>query len=168
LSSTLQKTLTINIHQDPTKHVELFLQNWLQIGAYEQKSELEYELIGNTGKISLLSMTRDIITITGEIPSQSFMLIDSLVKACEGDRVIEGDVIDKNQTGQANFNSPFGQSSGVEFQMPKGMSSLIKISGMSKFKLILLLIISLPLIIILIPVMIVVLILKVIMFKLKN
>jgi hypothetical protein len=164
----LQKTLTINIHQDPTKHVELFLQNWLQIGAYEQTSELEYELIGQSGKISVLSMTRDIITITGEIPSQSFMLIDTLAKACEGDRIIEGDVIDKNQTGQANFNSPFGQNSGVEFQMPKGMNSMIKISGMSKFKLILLLIISLPLIIILIPVMIIVLILKVIMFKLKN
>jgi hypothetical protein len=168
LSFTLQKTLTINIHQDPTKHVESFLQNWLQFGAYEQTSELEYELIGHTGKISLLSLTRDIITITGEIPSQSFMLIDRLVKDCEGDRIIEGDVIDKNQTGQANFNSPFGQSSGVEFQMPKGMNSMIKISGMSKFKLILLLIVAIPLLIIMIPIMIIVMVFRIIMFKLKN
>ena len=164
----MQKTLTINIYQDPTIHVEKFLQNWLQFGAYEQTSDLQYELIGHTGKISLLKMTRNVITITGEIPSQSFMLIDTLAKDCETDRVVEGDVIDKNQTSQANFNSPFGQSSGVEFQMPKGMNSLIKISSMSKFKIILMLIVALPLLIIMIPVMIVVMIIKIIMFKLKN
>ena len=171
---SVKKTLTINIHQDPTKHVEIFLQNWLQFGAYEQISEVEYELIGNTGKTSIFSMKENSITIHGEIPSQSFMLIDTLAKACEGDRVIEGEVIDKNQTrqsGQTNFEDLFnkqsGQANGTEFKMPMGMNSMIKISGLSKFKLILLLIVAIPLLIIMIPIMIVVMIVKIIMFKLK-
>ena len=42
--TTLNKTLTIDIHQDPTKHVDNFLQQWLQFGAYEQLSEVEYQL----------------------------------------------------------------------------------------------------------------------------
>ncbi len=167
----LIKTLTINIHQDPTPHVEKFLHDWLQLGAYEQTSELQYELIGNTGKISILSMTQDVITIQGDIPSQSFMLIDALAKACEGDRVIEGEVIDTNQTSHAkqpNFEDLFGnQAGGVGFKMPMGMNSMIKISGMSKFKVVLLLILAIPLLIVLIPVAIVVMIFKVIMFKLK-
>ncbi|MCF6318391.1 MAG: hypothetical protein L3J83_03790 [Proteobacteria bacterium] len=169
------KTLTINIHQDPTKHVEKFLHDWLQFGAYEQTSELQYELIGNTGKISILSMTQEIITIHGDIPSQSFMLIDVLAKDCEGDRVIEGEVIDKNQTEsqtryteQPNFENLFNNpAGGAGFKIPMGMNSMVKISGMSKFKLILLLIIAIPLLIVIIPVAIVVVIFKIIVFKLK-
>ncbi len=165
------KTLTINIHQDPTKHVEKFLHDWLQFGAYEQTSELQYELIGNTGKISILSMTQDIITIHGDIPSQSFMLIDVLAKDCEGDRVIEGEVIDKNQARyakQSNFEDLFNnQAGGAGFKIPMGMNSMVKISGMSKFKIILLLIIAIPLLIVIIPVAIVVIIFKIIVFKLK-
>lgn len=167
----MKKTLTINIHQDPTKHVENFLQKWLELGAYQQLSEVEYELIGNTGKTSLLSMSIDTITIHGDIPSQSFMLIDTLAKACEGDRVIEGEVIDKNQTrqsGQPNFEDLFGgQTGGTGFKIPMGMNSMVKISGLSKFKLILLLIIAIPLLIIMIPIMIIVMIVKIIMFKLN-
>lgn len=168
----LKNTLSINIYQDPTKHVETFLQDWSTFGSYEHLSDLQYKLLGHSGKNSILDVTQYKITISGEIPSQSFMLIDKLSKACEADKVIEGEVIDKNQTNQRNFNNtfgnqPFGQSSGVEFQMPKGMNSLFKISGMSKFKLILLMILSLPLLIIMIPIMIIVMIFKIIMFKLN-
>ena len=168
----LKKTLTINIHQDPTKHVDDFLQDWLQFGAYEQTSELHYELIGNSGKVSILSMTQEVITIQGEIPSQSFMLIDVLSKACEGDRVIEGEVIDKNQTsqsGQPNFEDLFGnKNGGAGFKMPMGMNSMIKISSLSKAKLVLLMIVAVPLLIIMIPIMMVIMIFKVIMFKLNG
>lgn len=173
----MEKTLTIQIHQDPTLHVDSFLQGWLQFGAYEQTSELQYELIDNQGKTSMLSMTEDMITIHGNIPSKSFMLIDTLSKACEGDRVIEGEVIDKNQTqhsnqtGQPNFEDLFanhgGGANGAGFKMPMGMNSIIKISGMAKWKVVLMLILALPLLIIMIPIMIVVMIFKVIMFKLK-
>lgn|GEM_PF-2204407 len=169
----MKKTLTIDIHQDPTKHVESFLQNWLQFGAYEQLSEVQYELIDNTGKTCLLNMSEVTITIAGEIPSQSFMLIDTLAKACEGDRVIEGEVIDKNQTqhqhtGQPNFEDLFNQQTGgAGFKIPMGMNSMINISGMSKFRIILMLIIAIPLLIVMIPIMIIVMIVKIIMFKLN-
>lgn len=168
----MNKTLTIDIHQDPTSHVEQFLQNWLQFGAYEQISELEFELIGQTGKTSSLSMTQYKITISGNIPSESFMIIDTLSKACESDKIIEGEVIDRNQTGQAkqaNFENLFGNQAGgaTGFKIPMGMNSMIKISGMSKFKLILLLIIAIPLLIVMIPVVIIVSIIKIIMFKIK-
>ena len=66
---TLNKTLTIDIHQDPTKHVEHFLQQWLQFGAYEQLSEVEYELISQACKESKLRLTQFKITITGNIPA---------------------------------------------------------------------------------------------------
>lgn len=173
----LNKTLNINIHQDPTKHVEKFLQGWLQFGAYEQVTNLQYELFDNTGKTCVLSMNQDEITIHGNIPSKSFMLIDALSKACEGDRVIEGEVIDKNQTRQSHqqdqpnfedlFGSQAGGANGAGFKMPMGMNSMIKISGMAKWKVVLLLILALPILIIMIPVMIIVAIFKVIMFKLN-
>jgi hypothetical protein len=166
----LNKTLTIKIHTDPTQHVEDFLHSWLQLGCYEQLSELQYQLIGKAGKTSILSMDEEFITISGDIPSQSFMLIDALSKACEGDRVIEGEVIDKNQTSQsnqANFEDLFNNQASTGFKIPMGMNSMIKISGMSKFKVVLMLILAIPLLIILIPVGIIMMIYKVIMFKLN-
>ncbi len=163
----MNKTLTIQIHQDPTRHVEEFFNGWHQFGSIEQISDLEYKLVGPCEKSSIMTLGQFEITITGEIPSVSFMLIDQLSRACESDKVIEGEVIDKNQTAQPDFNNPFGQAGGAAFKMPLGMSSMIKISGMSKAKLILLMILALPLIIIMLPVIFVVAIYKIIRFKLK-
>ncbi len=168
----MNKTLTIAIHQDPTQHVEDFFNGWHQFGSIEQISDLEYRLIGPCEKSSVLTLGQHEITITGEIPSVSFMLIDQLSRACEADKVIEGEFIDKNQTAQNNTNNPFanssfGQAGGAEFKMPLGMSSVIKISSLSKAKLILLLILALPLIIIMLPVIFVVAIYKIIRFKLN-
>jgi len=163
----LNKTLNIDIHQDPTKHLETFLQSWLQFGAYEQISELEFELIGRSGKASTLSLTQYKIIISGDIPSETFMLIDALAKACEADKIIEGEVIDKHQTNQTRFNGVFGNTTNAEFQIPFGLGQLPKITAMSKTKMILVLIIAIPLLIIMIPIAIVVMIFKIIMFKLK-
>jgi hypothetical protein len=163
----VNKTLTITIYQDPTKHVEKFMNDWHQFGTIEQISDMQYRLIGPGDKTSVLSMNQFQLMIEGEIPSVSFMIIDTLSKACEADKVIEGEVIDKNQTAQPDFNNPFGGANGAEFKIPLGMSSMMKISGMSKFKLILLLIVALPILIVMIPVMIVFAIVKIIMFKLK-
>ncbi len=163
----MNKTLTITIHQDPTQHVEDFFNGWHQFGSIEQISDLEYRLIGPCEKASVLTLGQHEITITGEIPSVSFMLIDQLSRACEADKVIEGEVIDKNQRTQPDFNNPFAQAGGAGFKMPLGMGSVIKISSLSKAKLILLLILALPLIIIMLPVIFVVAIYKIIRFKLN-
>ena len=169
--NSLNKILTINIHQDPTRHVEAFLQSWLQFGAYEQVSELRFELIGASGKTSILSMTENKIIIDGNIPSETFMIIDTLAKACESDKVIEGEVIDRNQTqyqqNSQTFNNPFGNRAGATFHVPFGIGKFPKISALSKTKLILLLIIAIPLLIIMIPVIIMMTIVKIIMFKLN-
>lgn len=171
----MTKTLNIKIYQDPTKHLEIFLHDWQLIGTFEDISDMEYKLTSHDEKVSTLSISQDQITISGNIPSKSFMLIDTLSKACESDKVLEGDVIDKNQTRpnnhqsqQPNFEDLFSnQSGGAGFKMPMGMGSMLKISKMSKFKVILLLILALPLLIIMIPVAIIFSIVKVIMFKLR-
>jgi len=151
--------------------VETFLLSWQKFGTYEQSSDLGYTLIGKNSLTSILSMTQDSITIAGQIPSETFMIIDTLAKACEADKVIEGEVIDKNQTPyQANsqtFNSPFGNNASAHFKVPFGMGQFPKITALSKTKLILLLIIALPILIIMIPIIIVITIVKIIMFKLK-
>ncbi len=161
----MNKTLKIDIYQDPTRHVEDFFNGWHQFGTVEQISDLEYKLVGPGEKTSQLSMSQDKIIIDGEIPSASFMLIDALQRACESDKVIEGEVIDKNQTSQTQFESGFTNS--AEFKMPLGMQSMIKISGMSKAKVILLMILALPLLIIMLPILVIIGIYKVIMFKIR-
>ncbi len=163
----LNKTLTIQIHQDPTRHVEEFFNGWRQFGSIEQISDLEFKLVGPGEKTSTITLGQYEINITGEIPSVSFMLIDQLSRACEADKIIEGEVIDKNQTAQADFNNPFGQTGSTAFKMPLGVNAMFKISSMSKAKLILLLILALPLLIIMLPVIFVVAIYKIIRFKLR-
>jgi len=167
----LNKTLTINIYQDPTKHVEAFLLSWQKFGTYKQCSDLSYTLVGKNSLTSILSITQDTITIVGQIPSKTFMIIDTLAKACKADKVIEGEVIDKkqtrHQTNNQTFNGAFASSAGAAFQVPFGMGRFAKITALSKTKLILLLIIALPILIIMIPIIIVVAIIKIIMFKLK-
>jgi len=163
----LNKTLTIDIHQDPTKHVDNFLQQWLQFGAYEQLSEVEYELISQAGKESKLCLTQFKITITGNIPSESFMLIDGLAKACEADKIIEGEFIDKGQKQNPQFNGAFNGNPNASFEVPFAMRQFGKISALSKTKMVLVLILAIPLLIIMIPIAIVVMIFKIIMFKLN-
>ena len=163
----MNKTLCIEIHQDPTKHVEQFLQNWLQFGAYEQVSEVDYDLIGSTGKASRMSLTQFKITISGDIPSDTFMLIDSLAKACESDKIIEGEFIDKNQAQNPQFNGAFTGNPNASFEIPFAMRQFGKISALSKTKMVLVLLIAIPLLIIMIPIAIVLMIFKIIMFKLN-
>jgi ribosomal protein S1 len=167
----LNKTLTIDIYQDPTRHVDAFLSDWQKFGSVQQDSEMSFILLGRENMQSALTMTEAQITISGQIPSETFMLIDQLAKACESDKVIEGVVIDKNETGfQGGFNQdnkPFGSGSAAGFELPLGMKSFIKISSLSKAKMILLLIVALPLLILMIPIIIVITIVKIIMFKLK-
>ena len=165
----MQKTLNINIYQDPTQHVENFLKGWQQFGTFVQNSDLHFTLMGRDNKSSQLEMGQNAITIRGEIPSESFMLIDALAKACEADKVIEGDVIDKNQTQQQNnpFSGGFGTQSNVEFEIPFAMRQMSKFATLTKIQLVLLLIVALPVLIIMIPVVIVVAIYKIIMFKLR-
>ena len=163
----MNKSLCIEIHQDPTKHVEQFLQDWLQFGAYEQISEVDYDLIGATGKASRMNLTQYKITITGEIPSETFMLIDSLARACESDKIIEGEFIDKNQRQNPQFNGSFTGNSNASFEIPIGMRQFGKITALSKTKMVLVLLLAIPLLIILIPIAIVVMIFKIIMFKLN-
>lgn len=170
----MNKTLNINIYQDPTKHLESFLHDWQLIGTFDNISDMEYKLTSHDNKVSVLTISQDLITISGNIPSKSFMLIDTLSKACESDKVLEGDVIDKNQarpnnhqSQQPNFEDLFSNQAGGGFKMPMGMGSMLKISKMSKFKVILLLVLALPLLIIFIPVAIIFSIVKVIMFKLR-
>ncbi len=159
----MNKTLNINIYQDPTKHIEKFLHEWQQIGSFENTSDLEYKLFSHDEKQSNMSVSQEVITISGDIPSQSFMLIDALSKACEADKVIEGEFVDKDQPQKQQ--NPFAD--GANFEIPAGMNQLIKISSLSKFKLIALLVIALPLLLIAIPIMIIVMIIKIVRFKLK-
>jgi hypothetical protein len=163
----LNKTLCIEIHQDPTKHVEQFLQDWLQFGAYEQVSEVDYDLIGRTGKASRMSLTQYKITISGNIPSETFMLIDKLAKACESDKIIEGEFIDKTQRQNPQFNGTFTGGANGSFEVPFAMRQFGKISALSKTKMVLVLLLAIPLLIIMIPIAIVVMIFKIIMFKLN-
>lgn len=165
----VQKTLNINIYQDPTRHVEAFLNGWQQFGTFIQNSNLHFTLVGRNNKTSQLEMGQNAITISGEIPSESFLLIDALAKACEADKVIEGDVIDKNETQQQDnpFAGGFGAQSNADFKIPFAMKQMSRFATLTKVQLVLLLIIALPLLIIMIPVMIVVAIYKIIMFKLR-
>ncbi|MCF6287708.1 MAG: hypothetical protein L3J53_00535 [Proteobacteria bacterium] len=167
----MNKTLTITIHQDPTIHLDNFLHDWQLIGTFENISDMEYKLISHDGKVSMLTISQEQIIITGDIPSKSFMLIDTLSKDCESDKVIEGEVIDKNQTQQPNFNNSFGQGSvftqGAEFKMPLGVNAMFKFSKMSKLKLSIILVLALPLILIMIPVVFIIAIVKIILFKIK-
>lgn len=163
----LKKALCIEIHQDPTKHVEQFLQDWLQFGAYEQITEVDYDLIGQSGKASRMTLTQYKITISGDIPSETFMLIDRLAKACESDKIIEGEFIDKNQRQKPQFNGSFTGGPKGAFEIPIGMRQFGQISAMSKTKMVLVLLLAIPLLIIMIPIAIVVMIFKIIMFKLN-
>ncbi|MFK8013127.1 MAG: hypothetical protein AB8B80_13890 [Marinicellaceae bacterium] len=163
----MNKTLSIEIHQDPTEHVEQFLQGWLQFGAYEQVSEVDFDLFGRTGKTSRMSMTQFKITITGDIPSETFMLIDKLSKDCESDKIIEGEFIDKDSKHNPQFNNTFQNNPNASFQVPFGVRQFGKITALSKTKMVLVLLISIPILIILIPIAIVVMIIKIIMFKLN-
>ena len=170
----VQKTLNINIYQDPTRHVENFLKGWQQFGTFVQNSDLVFTLIGRDNKTSQMKMGQNAITIRGEIPSESFMLIDALAKACEADKIIEGDVIDKNQAQQqdnpfagGSFTGGFGTQSNVEFEIPFAMKQMSKFATLTKVQLVLLLIVALPVLIIMIPVVIIVAIYKIIMFKLR-
>ena len=163
----MNKTLNIEIFQDPTKHVEKFLQDWLQFGAYEQVSEVDYDLFGRTGKTSRMSLTQYKITITGNIPSETFMLIDTLAKACESDKIIEGEFVDKDQKHKPQFQGTFTNSSNASFEVPFGVQQFGKITALSKTKMILVLLLAIPLLIIMIPIAIVVMIIKIIMFKLN-
>ncbi len=163
----MNKTLSIEIHQDPTEHVEQFLQGWLQFGAYEQVSEVDYDLFGRTGKTSRMSMTQYKITISGDIPSETFMLIDALAKACESDKIIEGEFVDKDQKQNPQFNGTFTSGGNTSFEVPFGVQQFGKITALSKTKMILVLLLAIPLLIIMIPIAIVVMIIKIIMFKLN-
>lgn len=163
----MNKSLCIEIHQDPTKHIEQFLQDWLQFGAYEQVSEVDYDLIGRDGKASRMSLTQYKITISGHIPSETFMLIDQLAKACESDKIIEGEFIHKNQRQNSHFNGTFTGDPNASFEMPFAMRQFGKISALSKTKMVLVLLLAIPLLIIMIPIAIVVMIFKIIMFKLN-
>ncbi|HHL32172.1 MAG TPA: hypothetical protein ENJ41_06260, partial [Oceanospirillales bacterium] len=95
----MNKTLTIDIYQDPTRHVDAFLNDWQKFGSVQQDSAMHFTLLGRENMRSALTITEAQITISGQIPSETFMLIDQLAKACESDKVIEGVVIDKNETG---------------------------------------------------------------------
>jgi len=163
----VNKTLNIEIFKDPTKHVEQFLQDWLQFGAYEQVSEVDYDLFGRTGKTSRMSMTQYKITISGDIPSETFMLIDALAKACESDKIIEGEFVDKNKKQNPQFNGTFTSGRNASFEVPFGVQQFGKITALSKTKMILVLLLAIPLLIIMIPIAIVVMIIKIIMFKLN-
>lgn len=152
-------------------HIENFLQDWLKFGSYEQVLDLQYKLTSQENMQSTLSITHDKITIEGSIPSKTFMLIDTLAKACEADKIIEGEVIDKgnNQFHQqgASFDRAFSGQTAGNFKIPFTVGMIPKITALSKTKLILLLIVTLPLLIIMIPIIIVVAIIKIVLFKLK-
>ena len=162
----MNKKLTINIYQDPSKHIEQFLSDWLKFGTYEQHVDLEYKLTSHESMQATLCINQDKIIIEGKIPSNTFMIIDTLAKTCEADKIIEGEVIDKNQS-QFHHKGPFSAQSNENFKIPFAFSALPKITTLSKTKLILLLIIAVPLLIIMIPIIIVITIIKIIMFKLK-
>jgi hypothetical protein len=167
----LNKRLTINIYQDPSKHVEKFLDEWLKFGTYEHEIDLKYKLTSHENMCFTLSIDQDKITIEGVIPSKTFMIIDTLAKTCEADKIIEGEVIDKNKD-TFQHHDPFsnqtfsGQANG-SFKIPFSFKVLPKITALSKTKLILLLIIALPLLIVMIPIIIIITIIKIIMFKLN-
>ena len=169
----MQKILTIPIYQDPTRHIEQFLNSWNTIGSFEQVADLSFKLISDEQKVSTLNMEASQIVLQGDIPSRCLMFVDTLAKACEADKILEGEVVDKNQ---AQFNDDFqagnpfangANSANMNFEMPLGMKSMIKISALSKTKLIILLILALPLLIILLPIIFVIAIIKIIRFKLK-
>ncbi len=165
----MNKTLTIDIYQDPSTHIEQFLEDWQKFGNYQQNADLSYQLISNN-HISVLTMHYEKIIIQGHIPSETFMIIDRLAKSCEADKIVEGEVIDN---GPQNFNRPhfnntFGDKNGAaSFQNIFGNTGMPKITTLSKTKLILLLIVAIPILIITIPIIIVVAIVKIILFKLK-
>ena len=165
LQQLVNKTLTIDIYQDPTGHVEDFLSSWRKFGTYEQSSDLQFILTGKNNKQSTLNITQHQIIIEGQLPSETFMIIDTLAKACEADKVIEGEVIDKNQTKQAPFNNSFGNQ--TQFEIPFTLRQFGKVSTLSKTKLILLLILFIPVLIIMIPIIMIVMIIKIIRFKLR-
>lgn len=163
----MQKKLTIKTYQDPSYHIDSFLSGWQKYGSYQKKTLNSFQLIGKNNKQSLLSIEKQCISIEGDIPSETFMLIDALDKACEADQVLEGEVLGKNTFDRTFNGNQQTFSNASNFQIPLGMKSMINISGMSKFKVILMLIVAIPLLLVMIPVMIVYLIIKVILFKIK-
>lgn len=166
----MNKTLTIPVYQDPTPHIEQFLESWKKIGTIEQLSDLSFSLVSNDNKSSTLTLDETQITLIGNIPSRCLMFIDTLAKACEADKILEGEVIDKNQpkfNESTSKGNPFGNNAQVNFEMPLGMKSALKISTLSKTKLIILLILALPLLLIILPIIFIITIIKIIRFKLK-
>lgn len=143
----------------------MFLHHWQQFGSYQQIADLQFKLIGKDNMISVLTLTQDEITIDGKVPSETFMLIDTLAKACEGDKPLEGEVIDKNQT--QGFSDYFTSGPNNNVGSPFVMRQFGKITALSKTKIILVLIIAIPILIIMIPIAIVIMIIRIILFKLK-
>ncbi len=167
----MNKTLTIAIYQDPSIHLQNFFTSWQEIGHYQQISEDCFELISNDEKVSQLQMSEKEITISGELPSRSFMFIDTLARACEADKILEGEVLGKNHnpfTANNTSGNPFSgnPNAQINFQMPLGMKSMLKISTLSKTKLIILMLLALPLLLLMLPIVFLVGIYKVIRFKL--
>lgn len=166
----MDKTLTINIYQDPTQHIEKFLNDWQQFGHYEHNADLSYLLIGKNNRQSILTMYHNKITIQGNIPSETFMVIDRLAKACEADKVVEGEVIDEYPHHSARSQHGFEQTfrkGNSNFQSAFSINGIPNISTLSKTKLIVLLILAIPVLLITIPIIIVVAIIKIIRFKLN-
>lgn len=162
----MSKQLEIIIYKDPESHIQVFLQEWLRIGTYQSLSSLHHKLESNEGKKCELYVKNDRIIIHGEIPSQSLMLIDRLSKSCEADKIIEGEFVGKGTQQAPDFETLFSQQN-VNGQIPFTIRQFGKISTLSKTKMVILLILSLPLLLIMIPVAIIYMIIKVIMFKLN-
>ncbi len=167
----MNKTLTIDIYQDPTAHIDQFLMDWQDFGHHQQSADLSYELISHQQHKSVLTMHHDKLTISGHIPSETFLIIDRLAKACEADKIIEGEVIDghpgRSGTNTQGFHQSFGNKNS-HFKSAFNVNGLPNISKLSKAKLILLLILAIPVLLIAIPIMIVVAIIKIITFKLSS